>query len=205
MALYILAKRLTTEEGDGSPSPKGEGCVVIRRTQARSTTCPPAPSRRRRLRRRPGLVPAMPSPSGSCRPMLRGGMHRSLARCSPIHGRERSVAAMAPAYVLDSLRALSYLEVEPGMPTRSIHPRGRSRSVQRVSVTDQPRRALYITERERGLVAARRTLGAVDQLPWHRPDLRARCRMRRHHARFRISYADSFARGGARWTMEVSS
>ena len=60
--------------------------------------------------------------------------------------------------------------------------------------------ALYITERERGLVAARRTLGAVDQLPLEIvPVSRATVLDAAHiKARFPISYADAFAIVAAR-------
>ena len=55
--------------------------------------------------------------------------------------------------------------------------------------------ALYITERERGLVAARRTLGAVDELPLEIVPVSRTTVLSAAHikARFPISYADAFA------------
>jgi ribonuclease VapC len=55
--------------------------------------------------------------------------------------------------------------------------------------------ALYITERERGLVEARRTLGAVDQLPLEIVGVSRATVLAAAHikARFPISYADTFA------------
>ena len=55
--------------------------------------------------------------------------------------------------------------------------------------------ALYITERERGLVEARRTLGAVDQLPLEIVGVSRATVLAAAHikARFPISYADAFA------------
>jgi predicted nucleic acid-binding protein len=60
--------------------------------------------------------------------------------------------------------------------------------------------ALYITERERGLVAARRTLGAVDELPLELVPVSRTTVLAAAHikARFRISYADAFAAVAAR-------
>jgi predicted nucleic acid-binding protein len=55
--------------------------------------------------------------------------------------------------------------------------------------------ALYITERERGLVEARRVLGAVDQLPLEILEVSRATVLAAAHikARFSISYADAFA------------
>ena len=73
------------------------------------------------------------------------------------------MAARPAAYVRDSVALLSYLEGEPGMPrVRSVL---EGAAAQRHSVylsLINLGEALSITERERGLVAARRTLGAVD-------------------------------------------
>jgi ribonuclease VapC len=54
---------------------------------------------------------------------------------------------------------------------------------------------LYITERERGLVEARRTLGAVDQLPVEVVGVSRATVLAAAHikARFPVSYADAFA------------
>jgi ribonuclease VapC len=60
--------------------------------------------------------------------------------------------------------------------------------------------ALYITERERGLAEARRTLAAVDQLPLEIVDASRTTVLAAAHvkARFPISYADAFAVVAAR-------
>ena len=111
------------------------------------------------------------------------------------------MAARPAAYVLDSFALLSYLEGEPGMPrVRSVL---EGAAAQRHSVylsLINLGEALYITERERGLVAARRTLGAVDQLPLEIvPVSRATVLDAAHiKARFPISYADAFAVVAAR-------
>ena len=54
---------------------------------------------------------------------------------------------------------------------------------------------VYIAERERGLVEARRTLGAVDQLPLEIVGVSRATVLAAAHikARFPISYADAFA------------
>jgi len=84
--------------------------------------------------------------------MLRGG-HRSLARLLNEHGARARVAARPAAYVLDSFALLSYWR-ESGDATRSIHPRGPRAGGYRCIVMINLGEALYITERERGLVAA---------------------------------------------------
>jgi ribonuclease VapC len=59
---------------------------------------------------------------------------------------------------------------------------------------------LYITERERGLVDARRTLGAIDQLPLEIVGVSRATVLAAAHikARYPISYADAFAVVAAR-------
>ena len=58
---------------------------------------------------------------------------------------------------------------------------------------------MYITERERGLVAARRTLGAIDELPIELVTVSRATVLAAAHikARFAISYADAFAAAAA--------
>ncbi len=106
------------------------------------------------------------------------------------------MAVRPSAYVLDSFALLSYLEGEPGMPrVRSVlEGAARRRHSVYLSLINLGE-ALYITERERGLVAARRTLGAVDQLPLEIvPVTRATVLDAAHiKARFPVSYADAFA------------
>jgi ribonuclease VapC len=106
------------------------------------------------------------------------------------------VAGSPAAYVLDGFALLAYLEGEPGM--------ARVRSVLEGAVAQRHTvylslinlgEALYITERERGLVEARRTLGAVDQLPLEIVGVSRATVLAAAHikARFPIAYADAFA------------
>jgi predicted nucleic acid-binding protein len=110
------------------------------------------------------------------------------------------VAVRRP-YVLDSFALLAYLEAEAGMPrVRSVLEGAQARRhVVYLSLINLGE-ALYITERERGLVAARRTLGAVGDLPIElvpvvRPTVLAAAHIK---AQFPISYADAFAAVAAR-------
>ena len=106
------------------------------------------------------------------------------------------MAGSPPAYVLDSFALLAYLEGAAGMP--------RVRSVLEGAAVGRRRvylslinlgEVLYITERERGLVEARRTLGAVDQLPLAIVHVSRSTALAAAHvkARFPISYADAVA------------
>jgi ribonuclease VapC len=91
---------------------------------------------------------------------------------------------------------LAYLEGEAGMArVRSVL---EGAEAQRHSVylsVINLGEVLYITERERGLVEARRTLGAVDQLPVEIGGVSRATVLAAAHikARFPISYADAFA------------
>ncbi len=106
------------------------------------------------------------------------------------------MAGSPAAYVLDSFTLLAYLEGEAGMPrVRSVLEGAEAqRHAVYLSLINLGE-ALYITERERGLVEARRTLGAVDQLPLEivgvsRATVLAAAHIKAH---FPISYADAFA------------
>jgi ribonuclease VapC len=103
--------------------------------------------------------------------------------------------------VLDSFALLAYFEGEPGMPrVRSVLEGAEAqRHTVHVSLINLGE-ALYITERERGLVAARRTLGAVDELPLELVPVSRTTVLAAAHikARFPISYADAFAAVAAR-------
>ena len=106
------------------------------------------------------------------------------------------MAGSPGAYVLDSFALLAYLEDEEG--------KERVQSVLEGAAAQRHKaylslinlgEVLYITERERGLVEARRALGAVDQLPLEiagvsRSTVLAAAHMK---ARFLIAYADAFA------------
>lgn len=111
------------------------------------------------------------------------------------------MAGSPAAYVLDSFALLAYLEGEAGMPrVRSVlEGAAAQRHTVYLSLINLGE-ALYITERVRSLVAARRTLGAVDELPLEIvPVSRATVLAAAHiKARFPISYADAFAVVAAR-------
>lgn len=99
-------------------------------------------------------------------------------------------------YVLDSFALLAYLEGEAGMPrVRSILEGAQARRYSVYVSLINLGEALCITERERGLVAARRTLAAVDDLPLELlPVSRATVLAAAHiKARFPVAYADAFA------------
>jgi predicted nucleic acid-binding protein len=106
------------------------------------------------------------------------------------------VAGSPAAYVLDSFALLAYLEGEPGMVrVRSVLDGAAAhRHTVYLSLINLGE-ALYITERKRGLVDARRTLGAVDQLPLEIVGVSRSTVLAAAHikARFPIAYADAFA------------
>jgi len=106
------------------------------------------------------------------------------------------VASSPSAYVLDSFALLAYFEGEPGMPrVRSVLEGAEAhRHTVYLSLINLGE-AIYITERERGLVEARRALGAVDQLPLQIVEVSRSTVLAAAHikARFPISYADAFA------------
>lgn len=106
------------------------------------------------------------------------------------------MAGSPAAYVLDSFALLAYLEGEAGMArVRSVlEGAAAQRHTVYLSLINLGE-ALSITERERGLVEARRTLGAVDQLPLEIVGVSRVTAMAAAHikARFPISYADAFA------------
>jgi ribonuclease VapC len=98
--------------------------------------------------------------------------------------------------VLDSFALLAYLEAEAGMArVRSVlEGAAAQRHAVYLSLINLGE-ALYITERERGLVEARRTLAAIDQLPLEIVEVSRATVLAAAHikARFPISYADAFA------------
>ena len=105
------------------------------------------------------------------------------------------MAGNPPAYVLDSFALLAYLEGQAGMPlVRSVLESAEAQRHRVYLSLINLGEALYITERERGLVEARRTLGAIDQLPLEIVDVSRSTVLAAAHikARFPISYADAF-------------
>jgi len=106
------------------------------------------------------------------------------------------VAGRPAAYVLDSFALLAYFEGEAGMEQvrsvlEGVEARHHTVYVSLINLGE----VLYITERERGLVEARRTLGAIDQLPLEIVAVSRTTVLAAAHikARFPISYADAFA------------
>ncbi len=106
------------------------------------------------------------------------------------------MAGNPAAYVLDSFALLAYLDGEAGMARvhtilEAAAARRHAVYVSLISLGE----ALYITERERGLAAARRTLAAVDQLPLEIVDVSRATVLAAAHVKagFPISYADAFA------------
>jgi predicted nucleic acid-binding protein len=111
------------------------------------------------------------------------------------------VAGSPAAYVLPSFALLAYLGGEAGMPrVRSVLEGAEAQRHTVLLSLINLGEALYITERERGLVAARRALGAVDQLPLEIVSVSRATVLEAAHvkARFPISYADAFAVVAAR-------
>jgi ribonuclease VapC len=111
------------------------------------------------------------------------------------------VAANRSAYVLDSFALLAYFEGEAGMPrVRSVLEGAEARRYAVYLSLINLGEALYITERERGILAARRTLGAVDELPLELVPVSRQTVLAAAHvkAHFAISYADAFAAVAAR-------
>ena len=109
--------------------------------------------------------------------------------------------AVSGGYVFDSFALLAYFGGEAGMPrVRSIlagaENRRHSVHISLINLGE----VLYITERERGLAAARRTLSVFDALPIEvLPVSRATVLTAAHiKAHYRISYADAFAVAAAR-------
>ena len=106
------------------------------------------------------------------------------------------MAGRPAAYVLDSFALLAYFEGEAGMEQvrsvlEGVEARHHTVYVSLINLGE----VLYITERERGLVEARRTLGAIDQLPLEIVAVSRTTVLAAAHikARFPISYADAFA------------
>jgi len=100
------------------------------------------------------------------------------------------------AYVLDSFALLAYFEGEAGMPRVRSALEGASAGRHRVYLSlINLGEVLYITERERGLVEARRALAAIDRLPVAIVEVSRSTVLEAAHvkARFPISYSDAFA------------
>jgi ribonuclease VapC len=99
-------------------------------------------------------------------------------------------------YIFDSFALLAYLNAESGAVRVEALLQMAQRRRTRVCLADiNLGEVLYITERERGLPLAQRTLAAVEQLPIDileatRDRILAAAHVKAH---YRISYADAFA------------
>ena len=106
------------------------------------------------------------------------------------------MSADRPRYVLDSFALLAYFGAEPGEPqVKAVlaHATG-GHAVAYLSIINYGE-LIYITEREQGVFAARRTIAAVDQLPIAVIEADRRLTFAATHikAHHRLSYADAFA------------
>ncbi|MBI4585845.1 MAG: type II toxin-antitoxin system VapC family toxin [Planctomycetes bacterium] len=106
------------------------------------------------------------------------------------------MAGKPSAYVLDSFALLAYLEGEVGMArVREVLEGAEAGEHNLYLSLINLGEVLYITEREKGLVQAHKTLAAIDQLPVKivdvsRSTVLAAAHIKAHHP---ISYADAFA------------
>lgn len=106
------------------------------------------------------------------------------------------MAGSPAAYVLDSFALLAYFDGEAGMErVRSVLEGAEARHHTAYVSLINLGEVLYITERERGLVEARRVLAAIDQLPLEIVGVSRTTVFAAAHvkARFPIAYADAFA------------
>jgi ribonuclease VapC len=110
------------------------------------------------------------------------------------------VAAERPAYALDSFALLAYFQGETGEPIVQSLLVGAQAGTHTVYLSIiNLGEVLYIVEREQGLVAAQRTLAALDQLPIQIvPASRANVLAAAHlKAAYPMAYADAFAAAAA--------
>lgn len=99
-------------------------------------------------------------------------------------------------YILDSFALLAYLEGERGAERVNELLRAADKSLVQLCMSlINLGEVLYITEREQGLVASRRALAAIDQLPITLVDADRDLTLTAAHikALCPISYADAFA------------
>ncbi len=101
-----------------------------------------------------------------------------------------------PDFVLDSYAVLAYLQGERSKArvVRLLEDAGAGRCSVHISLINLGE-VLYIVERERGLMAAVRTLAAIEQLPIGISPVSRETVLAAAHikARYAISYADAFA------------
>ena len=102
----------------------------------------------------------------------------------------------AKAYVFDSFAVVGYLANEPSAPfIRDLLKQARKGTVELWLSVINYGEVLYIVERERGLQAAQRTIGIIDQLPISIADVDREMVFSAAHfkARYPMSYADAFS------------
>jgi predicted nucleic acid-binding protein len=100
------------------------------------------------------------------------------------------------AYVLDSFAMVGYLGNEPSAPfVRDLLRQARKGTVELWLSLINYGEVLYIIERERGLQAAQRTIGVIDQLPVAIAEVDRQTVFSAAHlkARYPMSYADAFS------------
>jgi ribonuclease VapC len=102
----------------------------------------------------------------------------------------------AKAYVFDSFALMGYLGNEPCAPfIRDLLKQARKGTMDLWLSVINFGEVLYIVERERGLQAAQRTIGVIDQLPIKIADVDRQMVFSAAHfkARHSMSYADAFS------------
>ena len=115
--------------------------------------------------------------------------------------RTRSVVGETAAFVLDSFALLAFLQKEAGGPVvQGLLTRAQTGDCSTFLSLINLGEVLYIIEREQSLVAAQRTLSAVEQLPLQiepisRTTVLAAAHLKAHYP---IAYADAFAIVAAR-------
>ena len=118
-------------------------------------------------------------------------------RCSKPGVRTKRVKTKsAKAYVFDSFAVVGYLANEPSAPfIRDLLKQARKGAVELWLSVINYGEVLYIVERERGLQAAQRTIGIIDQLPIAIADVDREMVFSAAHfkARYPMSYADAFS------------
>jgi len=101
-----------------------------------------------------------------------------------------------PVYVLDSFAVLAYLEGEPAAErVRNLLIQAQEGTIRLLLCLVNYGEVVYITERERGLPAAQRVIGLIDQLPITvvAADLTLTLAAAHVKALHSIAYADAYA------------
>lgn len=102
----------------------------------------------------------------------------------------------SPVYILDSFAILAFLEDEHGATrVEAIIEQAEKDTLQAILSIINLGEILYITQRERGLPAAQKTLATIDQLPLKVLSANRKRVLAAAHikANFPVAYADAFA------------